>query len=207
MKRSIIAPKKSYTFSDYFKMNVPIDDLLAYFGYTRHVDLCKLPQSQADLTYFAGLKGQLEAYLRITDLNTESTRREVLVAPILLNLGLYLQTKVQMEYPLHVTKQLKGKLDYYLQHKTNLLIIEAKHDDLTRGFTQLAIELIALDQWLDDDDKPLYGIITIGDAWRFAILDRVQKQICQDIRLYSIPTELEELLRILIAILTGEETA
>ena len=112
-----------------------------------------------------------------------------------------------MEYPLHVTKQLKGKLDYYLQHKTNLLIIEAKHDDLTRGFTQLAIELIALDQWLDDDDKPLYGIITIGDAWRFAILDRVQKQICQDIRLYSIPTELEELLRILIAILTGEETA
>ncbi len=201
MRRPIIDPNQSYSFRDYFEMNVPIDELLAYFGYTRQVESCVLRKSTTDLTYFAGLKGQLESYLRIADLTTESTRREVLVAPILLNLGVFLQTKIQMEYPLHVTHQLKGKVDYFLRRNGNLLIIEAKHDDMTRGFTQLAVELIAFDQWLDADDKPLYGIITMGDAWRFAILDRVTKQICQDIHLYRVPDDVEELLRILIAIL------
>jgi len=165
-----------------------------------------LPKTAINLDYFHGLKETLDANLRVVPLTNEASRREILVAPILLKLGAYLQFTMDIEYSLNVTKQLKGKIDYYLHHKTNLLIIEAKHDDMTRGFTQLATELIALDQWLDDDEKPLYGIITIGDAWRFGVLDRVQKQICQDIRLYAIPTELDELLRILIAILTGEET-
>ncbi len=201
MKRPIIDPNKSYTFRDYFAMNVSLADLLAYFGYTHQSDLCTLPQTTADLTYFAALKGQLEAYLRITDLNAESTRREVLVAPILLNLGVYLQTKVQMEYPLRVTNQLKGKIDYYLRRNGNLLIVEAKHDDMMHGFAQLSVELIAFDQWLDEDSKPLYGVVTIGDTWRFGILDRLTKQITQDINLYRVPADLTELLQILIAIL------
>jgi len=110
---------------------------------------------------------------------------------------------MQIEYPVRVSALLKGKLDYFLQRNNNLLIVEAKHEDLTRGFNQLAVELIALDQWLDDDPKPLYGSVTVGNAWQFGILDRLTKQITQDIRLYSIPTELETLLQILIAILEG----
>jgi len=206
MKRSIIDPNRSYSFSDYFEMNVPTREVLAYFGYSWRAESCILPKTAINLDYFHGLKETLDANLRVVPLTNEASRREILVAPILLKLGAYLQFTMDIEYSLNVTKQLKGKIDYYLHHKTNLLIIEAKHDDMTRGFTQLATELIALDQWLDDDEKPLYGIITIGDAWRFGVLDRVQKQICQDIRLYAIPTELDELLRILIAILTGEET-
>ncbi len=203
MRHPIINPNQSYTFRDYFDLNPPIDELLAYFGYTKRTEMCNWAKADVDLSFFAGLKQQFEAHLRITELTTETAKREVLVAPILLNLGVYLQTKVYIEYPLQVSKQLKGKIDYYLpcQGKGNLLVVEAKHDDLSRGFTQLAVELIAFDQWLDENDKPLYGIITIGDAWRFGILDRLSKQITQDIHLYRVPDDVEELLRILIAIL------
>ncbi len=200
MRRPIIDPNKNYTFRDYFEMNVPINELLAYFGYTHQMASCTLARSTTDLTPFAHLKGQLENHLQYAYLTSETARREVLVAPVILSVAIFLKTPLQIEYPLNVTKQLKGKVDYYLQRNGNLLIIEAKHDDMTRGFTQLAVEMIAFDQWLEADDKPLYGIVTIGDAWRFGYLDRVNKQICQDTRLYAIPTEIEELLRILIAI-------
>ncbi len=203
MRRPVIDPNRSYTFRDYFEMNVPIDELVAYFGYIHQIESCVLPKSSTDFSYFAHLKNQFETHLRYVNLTSEAVRREVLVAPIVLNLAAFLKMRLHVEYPLHVSAQLKGKIDYYLQRNRNLLIIEAKHDDMSRGFTQLAVEMIALDQWLDSDDKPLYGIVTMGNAWQFGVLNRTTKQICQDTRLYAIPTETEELLRILIAIFEG----
>jgi hypothetical protein len=38
-----------------------------------------------------------------------------------------------------VNNWLKGNLDYFLKHNPGLLVVEAKNDDLTRGFTQLAV--------------------------------------------------------------------
>lgn len=204
IKIPVIDPEKSYTFRDYFNLNPPIDELLAYFGYTRQTEMCTLPQSTVDTASVSSLKEQLEAHMRIADLNTESAKREVLVAPILLQVGVYLQIRLRIEYPLYIDKQLRGKVDYYLHHKGNLLVVEAKNDDLGRGFIQLAVELIAFDQWLEMDEKPLYGIITIGEAWRFAILDRQSKMITQDINLYRVPADVVELWEILIAILEGK---
>jgi len=203
MKRPVIDPKKSYTFSDYFEMNIPIDELVTYFGYHYQLKFCTLPRSTVSLDYFAHLEQQIKSHLEYVYLTSETARREVLVAPILFNAATFLKTTVYIEYPLQVSHQLKGKIDYYLrrQDNSNLLIVEAKHDDMTRGFTQLAVELIALDQWLDDSDKLLYGIITMGNVWQFGILDRLSKQIIQDIRLYRVPDDIEDLLRILIAIL------
>ncbi len=42
----------------------------------------------------------------------------------------------------------------------------------------------------------------MGDGWRFAYLDRQAKRISQDLNLYSLPGHLEELLAILVAILS-----
>jgi len=203
MKRPIIDPNKSYTFSDYFELNPPIDDLLAYFGNNHQVEICILPHITPDFSLFENLPNQITAHLKVVNLDNEAARRELLVAPILFQVGVYLQAKVRVEYKLNAGKQLKGKIDYYLQHHSNLLIIEAKHDDLSRGFTQLAVELIALDQWLDEGTLPLYGIVTVGDVWRFGILDRTTKLITQDINSYRVPADLQELLGILIAILEG----
>jgi len=80
-----------------------------------------------------------------------------------------------------------------------LLVIEAKNDDLSRGFTQLAVELIALAQ--SEEQNVLYGAVTIGDAWRFGRLDATEKTIAQDITLYRVPDDLEQLTQILIEII------
>nr|MDZ8163459.1 hypothetical protein [Nostoc sp. CmiSLP01]MDZ8287103.1 hypothetical protein [Nostoc sp. ChiSLP01] len=48
-----------------------------------------------------------------------------------------------------------------------MLVIEAKQSDLGRGFTQLAVELIALDQWTRSETPILYGVVTTGEDWLF----------------------------------------
>jgi len=40
-------------------------------------------------------------------------------------------------------------VDYFIPTPQNLVIIEAKNADLGKGFIQLAVELIALDRWID----------------------------------------------------------
>ena len=92
-------------------------------------------------------------------------------------------------------------MDYLLRSQHCLLVIEAKNDDLTRGFTQLAVEMIALSE--ADDQDVLYGAVTIGNAWNFGRLDRQRQQIIQVISLVSIPNDLEKLVRILVSILEG----
>ncbi|MEH2372776.1 hypothetical protein [Nostoc sp.] len=84
-----------------------------------------------------------------------------------------------------------------------MLVIEAKQADLSRGFTQLAVELIALDQWIDSELQLLYGSVTTGEDWRFAIYNRQEKQITEDLKLYRVPEELTELTHILVGILSN----
>ena len=113
----------------------------------------------------------------------------------------YTQTKIKVEFPLTINEQLKGTLDYLLQSRNSLLVIEAKNSDLERGFMQLAIELIAIEKWNNNDIPLLYGAVSTGDIWRFGILDCSTKSIIQDLNLFRVPADLDELLRIIIAIL------
>ena len=83
-------------------------------------------------------------------------------------------------------------------------MIEAKNSDLEQGFKQLAVELLALDQWVDEpasEVQNLYGIISIGTVWRFGILNREQQLIIQDLNLFRVPEDVENLLRVMIALL------
>jgi hypothetical protein len=73
------------------------------------------------------------------------------------------------------------------------------NDDLSRGFTQLAGELIALAQIADQDI--LYGAVTIGAVWCFGLLEGCDRKITQDITLYRVPDDLARLLQILTGIL------
>lgn len=97
---------------------------------------------------------------------------------------------------------MQGSLDYYLHTQKSLIVIEAKKADLSRGFTQLAIELIALDRWLDDGKNPLYGAVSTGDVWQFGRLDRRQKAIEQDLNLFRVPADLIELFSYLVGMLS-----
>lgn len=204
-KIPIIQPNQSYTFADYFKLNYDPEDILAYFGFSFQPQSLLLPKSERQLERLEDLQQRLQESLPYVSLTSEAARREFLIAPVLIELIHYTQVRLKVEYPLVVNEQLKGTLDYYLQSQSELLVIEAKNADMQRGFTQLAVELIAVDQWSPLSSSKLYGAVSVGNIWQFGILHREPKQIVQDINLYRVPTDVEDLLRILIAILENTD--
>lgn len=200
-KPSILQPGQSYTFRQYFEMTYEPEDILAEFGYTLKRQQLSLPQSTAELDRLDNLKTRIEESLSYISLTSEAARRELLIAPLLLDVVHYTHAQLRIEYPLIVTEQLKGSLDYYLYSVERLLVIEAKNADLAKGFTQLAVELIALDKWIDSEQPTLIGAVSTGDIWQFGILHRELHQIQQTLTLYRVPDDIEILLRILVKIL------
>jgi hypothetical protein len=197
----ILQEDQSYTFRSYFELPYEADEILAEFDYSLIRTELTLPQTQREFSQLSELKQKIRSFLPFVSLSSETARRETLVSPILLEIVIYCQCQLRIEYPLNINNWLKGNLDYLLRSKNNLVIIEAKKDDLTRGFTQLAVELIALSQI--EDQEILYGAVTIGNIWQFAKLDRVQHQIVQDLNLFKIPDDLELLVKVLVGILEG----
>jgi hypothetical protein len=198
-KYKILQEGASYTFRSYCEMNSEPEDILADLGYTLLTARLVLPMTTTILSWEAELQARLERSLLLVTLTSETARRETLVAPILLEVAHHCQAQLRIEYPLTVNDWLKGNLDYLMRSQQSLVVIEAKRDDLTRGFTQLAAELIALAQSQELDS--IYGAVTIGDAWRFGHLDAVRQQVTQDIALYTIPDDLAQVMGILVGIL------
>jgi hypothetical protein len=201
MRPSLLTSQAGLTFTDYFKLNLDTDEVVAYFGYGYTSAAITLPQVHAPIPWYDDLHERLTASLLYVSLTSEAARREFLIAPIILDLARYQHVRVRVEYPLEVSDQLRGTLDYYLQAQHQLLIIEAKNADLQRRFTQLAAELIALDRGVEAPTPDIYGAVSIGNVWQFGILNRIDKHITQDLNLYRVPADLRDLLQILIAIL------
>jgi hypothetical protein len=198
-RRRILQEGQSYTFRSYFEMPYEADEILAELGYALVKTRLDLPRSNRQLERLEELRQRIDESLLLVSLSSETARRETLVAPALLEVARYCQCQVRIEYPLSVNNWLKGNLDYFLKRNTGLLVVEAKNDDLTRGFTQLAVELIAISEVEEGD--VFYGAVTIGDAWRFGRLEKTKQQIFQDVSLYRIPDDLEDLMKILLGIL------
>ena len=201
-KIPILQPNQSYTFRSYFEMSFEPEDILAEFGYTFKRSSLTLEQSTTELERLPNLRARIEESLPYISLTSEAARRELLIAPILLDLVHYTHAQLRIEYSLTVSDRLKGFLDYYLYSEHRLLIIEAKNADLSKGFTQLAVELIALERWSDSEEPSLVGAVSTGNIWQFGQLHRQEQQITQDLHLYRVPADLEALLRILVAILS-----
>jgi hypothetical protein len=204
VRAAVIDPERSYSFSDYYKLNVDIEDLLVYFGYSLHRQVLELPRSERGLERAQALITQLNESLPLISLDNESARQQFLIAPVLLDLLHYTHAKLKVGYSLFVSEQLKGVLDYYLLGKNSLVVIEAKDENLQRGFAQLAVELIAMDQWSTLETPVLYGAISIGNVWQFGVLERSEKRIWQDLSLFRVPADVQELLQVLVGMLEGE---
>jgi hypothetical protein len=200
-KLNILQAGQSYTFRSYFELPYEADEILAEFDYTLIKSRLTLPQTLQPLENLSNLKQRIEDTLPFISLSSETARRETLVSPVLLEVVRDCQCQMRIEYPLMVNNWLKGNLDYLLRSTQSLLVIEAKNDDLTRGFTQLAVELIALSHL--EEQAVLYGAVTIGDVWRFGKLERDRQQINQDLNLFKVPDDLDPLLKILLGILQG----
>ena len=201
-----ILPEGPLTFADYFKLNAEIEDVLACFDFGFVVRNCELPRRSLDPVRLRETRARLEEGILYVSLTSEAARREFLIAPVLLEAVHFTHARIKVEYPLDVGPQLKGTLDFLLRAEQRVVVIEAKNADLQRGFMQLAVELIALDRWLGDESSHelLYGAVSIGNAWQFGILDRAARRVTQDVNLYRVPGDFEQLLEILVALLKPE---
>ncbi|MDZ7957575.1 MAG: hypothetical protein RMY34_06660 [Aulosira sp. DedQUE10] len=201
----LLNPNQSYTFSKIFELKAEVDKLVADFGYSLRRTRLNLTQYPGEFDRFDDTKNRIEELLPYVNLANETARREVLIAPIVADVVHYTRAQLRIEYPIKVTEQLQGLLDYLLRSESQLLVIEAKQEDLTNGFTQLAAELIALDQWQDSTDivvQPnLVGAVTTGILWQFGVLHRQTKLIEQGLDSYRVTEDLEPLMRILVATL------
>lgn len=193
----LLDPNGSYTFHSYFEMRHNIADILTDLGYTYSRRELNLPQSDRALELGA-LKATLKRNLRRIDPASETARQQALIAPVLVELCEVIDAQLDIEYPISVSNWLKGIVDYRIAAGSSLLIVEAKQADLTHGFVQLAVELIALSEWIDGDDPILHGAVTTGEDWRFGTLERTRRHITQDIELYRVPEDVERLIRVLI---------
>ncbi|MGV0025981.1 hypothetical protein ACFE35_13335 [Phormidesmis priestleyi ANT.L61.2] len=194
----VLRPGESYTFAKYFELAYDIEDILADLDCRFDRADLTLPRTDRAIADLDDLRQQILDGIRYVSITSEQARREFLIAPIIRQICRQTQKRVRVEYPVTVNDWLKGTLDYYFQ---DLLVIEAKRDNLDSGFTQLAVELLAIDQWTDSEAPILYGAVTTGSDWRFGQFHRQPRNVIQDLKLYRVPEELETLVSILIALL------
>ncbi|WP_424096834.1 hypothetical protein [Moorena producens] len=204
MKKSILKENRKYTFSDYFAMTNPTEEIVGEFGYSFAIEVIDLPKStNYDLDIIENLNHTYYTIIPKISLTSEIAKREFLIAPLILEIAKLLPVKVNVEYPLDINDQLGGALDYLLKSNQNLIIIEANKKDIDAGFNQLAAELIALDKYEESESiEIIYGAVTLGDIWKFGTLDRKRKHIAKTIQSQTIPRDTEEIFSILIGILS-----
>lgn len=195
----LLNPNQPYTFSKIFELQIDPDDLVTEFGYTLERTRINLPQYSGELDRLEELRSRIEEVLPYVSLTTEASRREILISQVILDLVHYTKAQLRIEYAIKITEQLQGYLDYLLRTQSAVLVIEAKREDLTYGFTQLAAEMIALDQWEKTSaQSTLLGAVTTGSIWQFGRLNRATKHIEQGLDSYRVPDDLEPLMRILV---------
>jgi hypothetical protein len=209
----ILKADETYTFRKYFDLKFDISDILQELEVSFATAEISLPINTGKIEGLVELQNRLHKGMRRVGLTSEAARREVLIAPILIEVAEIAEATIKIEYNIEVNQYLCGDLDYYLRSaqvgssrlQYQLLVVEAKRADLTRGFTQMAVELIALDSWSESDRPIFYGAVTTGDIWQFGSFDRQKRLITQDLMLYRSPTDLELLMQILVGILSDRQ--
>lgn len=197
----VLDKNQGYTFNKYFDLTADPDDIFRELGASFLKKELALPTLTKDFDFLPDLEKRLLQTLELVDLTTEMARRETLIAPVVLAVCTQAHQPLKIEYSIKVNQWLQGNVDYFIPGTQSLLIIEAKQADLARGFVQLGAELVALDQWTSSPNPIIYGAITTGDAWKFGCFDRTEKKLTQDIRLYTIPSDLKAIVSILAGII------
>jgi hypothetical protein len=200
MSRQILKPGVSCSFSQFFDLPFTIEDILAEFDCTIDRAPINLPRKALDRP-LDNLRNELARNRKRIELVNEMARREALIGPLLFEVAEISNQRINVEYSIVVSEHLCGTVDYYIANQ-NLLVIEAKQADLVRGFTQLSVKLIALEQWTKSQSPILYGAVSNGEDWRFAAFDRANKVIIQDQQRFLVPENLDSLVEVLVGILS-----
>ena len=196
----IFNENSNYSFRSYFELSNDTDEILAEFDYYFTRKRLQLPKTNREIDGLIELRNSIEETIPYVSLSSEAAKREILIAPVLSRVAVITKRLLRIEYPVKVNNLLQGNLDYLIQSQHSLIVIEAKRDDLTKGFTQLAVEMIAM-ATLEKSPDIIYGVVTMGDVWVFGILEQASRIITRDISSYTLPDGLEEIVKILVGIL------
>ena len=197
------------SFRDYFSLRVTEAEIAQHFGYKFSREYLDLPASESSMKQEIATKAKtaseaITSILPYVNLDSEIARREIFISPFMYAAIALAKPQLNIEYYLDVEPQLEGTVDYYLHSSTNqILIVEAKLADIDRGFKQLIPELVAMSKKTEITSF-IYGAVTTGSIWCFALLCPVSKEFKRDLNLYLLPNNTRELLEIVIGILLDQ---
>ncbi|MEO0458389.1 MAG: hypothetical protein AAF152_17660 [Cyanobacteria bacterium P01_A01_bin.114] len=114
--------------------------------------------------------------------SSEAARCEIVIFPIVREVykHYYNQVSFWVQKPLVYSDKLSGTPDYMISKKSDLgktmlerpllVVVEAKKNDFEQGWGQCLAELVAIEQFNDEFQQPIYGIVTDGKLWEFGQL-------------------------------------
>ncbi|MCU0427443.1 MAG: hypothetical protein MUF71_17650 [Candidatus Kapabacteria bacterium] len=119
-------------------------------------------------------------------INTEKARSEFIIAPLLMEAWTMCQENHSLfsgiEFKVAPEEGLSGRCDFLISASSDMMfltapiltVVEAKNDDIPRGFAQCGAEMIAAARFNKEQGRPVetvYGCVTTGTEWRFLRFD------------------------------------
>ncbi|HAA30551.1 MAG TPA: hypothetical protein DCE56_26290 [Cyanobacteria bacterium UBA8553] len=124
--------------------------------------------------------------------NTEKSRSEMIIVPILIELRKQLQQSISLfsgvEFNVDAAQGLNGNCDFLISRSPELLlvtapvivIVEAKKENLNAGLGQCVAEMLAAKIFNEREGnkiKAIYGTVTTGSIWKFLKLEEQTVEI------------------------------
>ncbi|MDB9515150.1 hypothetical protein PN499_28520 [Kamptonema animale CS-326] len=118
--------------------------------------------------------------------NTEKSRSEMIIAPILLELTKQYPSQISLfsgvDFTVDSEQGLNGNCDFLISRSSELLIIsapvilivEAKRENINLGLGQCVAEMYAakiFNEREGNEISPIYGVVTTGEIWKFLKLE------------------------------------
>lgn len=114
--------------------------------------------------------------------NTEKSRSEMIIAPILIALRKYLNNQISLfsgiDFTVDSAQGLNGNCDFIISRSPELLIlnapvvtiVEAKKENINAGLGQCVAEMLAAKLFNEREGnniQTIYGTVTTGTTWKF----------------------------------------
>ncbi len=147
-------------------------------------------------------------------INTEKSRSEMMIAPILVEFRRMARRQVSLfsglEFNVDVQQGLNGVCDFIVSHSTEqlyittpiIMIVEAKNENMKAGLPQCIAAMVAarlFNERQEHSIETLYGVVTTGNIWKF--LQGAEGTVYVDLAEYHI-SNLGKLLGILLSMVT-----
>ncbi|MEB3173586.1 MAG: hypothetical protein VKN60_00100 [Cyanobacteriota bacterium] len=143
--------------------------------------------------------------------NTEKSRSEMIIAPVLVDLRRQLGHRISLfsgiNFSVDPSQGLNGNCDFLISQSSELLVlkapivtlVEAKKEDLNGGLGQCVAEMVAAQYFNRQEGNSIpaiYGAVTSGTVWKF--LKLINNQVFIDLKEYYLDN-LGQILGILVS--------